>query len=81
MGLCERSLFDGGEATEGVGAKRTLGKAVSFGAAAVGTPGNGASMDSSVARETALSMSVEQITARGRRTKMVVDRTAMILVI
>ena len=62
VGLCERSLFDGGEATEGVGSKRTLGKAVSFGAAAVGTPGNGSSTDPSVGRETASSMSVGQIT-------------------
>ena len=62
MGIFEPSLFDGGEATEGVGAKRTLGEAVSFGAAAVGTPGNGSSMDPFVGRETASSMSVGQIT-------------------
>ena len=81
VGLCEQSLFGGDEANGGVGAKRILGEMVSFGATAVGTLGTGASMDSSVARETASSMSVEQITARGRRTKMAVDRTAVIIII
>ena len=80
VGLCERSLFDGDESNEGVGAKQILGEMVSFGAAAVATPGNGASTDSSVARETASSMSVERITGRGRRTKMAVDRTAVIII-
>ena len=65
VGLCEQSLFGGDEANGGVGVKQILGETVSFGAAAVGTPGNGASMDSSVARETASSMSVEQIAGRG----------------
>ena len=81
VGHFERSLFDGGEATEGVGAKRTLGEAVSFGAAAVGTPGNGSSTDPSVGRETASSMLVERVAGRERRTKMAVDRTAVIIII
>ena len=50
VGLCERNLFDGDNANDGVVAKRTLGKTVSFVEAAVEALGNGASTESSVSR-------------------------------